>query len=230
MLTLFHHPMSSASRFIRLVLNEYGVATNLIEEHEWARRREFLSLNPAGSLPVLLAERETPLSGAIVICEYLDETRGNLRRDQQLFPENPLERAEVRRLNEWFLCKFESEVTRHIVRERIYKREMPLAMGGGSPDSQTLRNARANIRPHLQYLNWLTATRDWISTTHMTYADLAAAASLSVLDFMGEIDWTDSPAARDWYMRIKSRPSFRPLLNDRIRGLAPSAHYADLDF
>ncbi|EJF90376.1 glutathione S-transferase family protein [Bartonella tamiae] len=230
MLTLFHHPMSSASRFTRLVLHEYGIATNLIEEFEWARRREFLVLNPAGSLPVLLAESETPLCGAYVIYEYLDETRGSLKRDLKLFPENSLERAEVRRLTDWFLGKFESEVTRHIVRERIYKREMPLAMGGGAPDSQTLRNARANIRPHMQYLEWLSASRDWLAGTRISYADLAAAASLSVLDFMGEIDWTQTPASRDWYMRVKSRPAFRPLLNDRIRGLAPSAHYADLDF
>lgn len=230
MLTLFHHPMSSASRFTRLILNEFGIATNLIEEHEWARRREFLVLNPAGSIPVLLAEREVPLCGAFVIYEYLDETRGSLRRDQRFFPENPLDRAEVRRLTEWFLGKFESEATRHIVRERIYKREIPLAQGGGAPDSQTLRNARANIRPHMKYIEWLAASRDWLAGVSISYADLAAASSLSVLDFMGEIDWTPFPATRDWYMRIKSRPSFRPLLNDRIRGLAPSTHYADLDF
>lgn len=230
MLTLFHHPLSAASRFIRLILNEYGVSTNLIEEYEWARRREFLALNPAGSIPVLLAERELPISGALVICEYLDETRGAFKRDQRFFPESPLERAEVRRLLDWFLYKFESEVTRHIVRERIYKREMPLNMGGGAPDSATLRNARANLKPHMQYINWLVASRDWIAGGTISYSDLAAAASLSVLDYMGEVDWSSWPAAHEWYMRLKSRPSFRPLLSDRIRGLGPSLHYVDLDF
>ena len=47
---------------------------------------------------------------------------------------------------------------------------------------------------------------------------------------MRELEWHQLSDARDWYMRIKSRPAFRPLLKDRIRGLAPSAHYADLDF
>ncbi|KEG19317.1 glutathione S-transferase family protein [Bartonella bacilliformis] len=230
MLTLFHYPLSSASRFIRLVLGEYGIATHLIEEHEWARRPEFLALNPAGHLPVLLDEQETVLSGAIVIYEYLDETRGSLRKEKQFFPENPLNRAEVRRLNHWFLNKLENEATRHIVRERIYKSEMPIAIGGGAPNSQILRTARANIPPHINYLNWLCASRDWLAGSELSYADLAAAASISVLDFLGEIDWEQFPAAQEWYTRIKSRPSFRSLLTDRIRGITPSSHYTDLDF
>ncbi|WP_019222296.1 glutathione S-transferase family protein [Bartonella rattaustraliani] len=230
MLTLFHSPLSSASRFIRLILGEYGITTQLIEEHEWARRHEFLVLNPAGNIPVLLIENEIPLSGALVIYEYLDEAHGSLQQEKKFFPASPLGRAEVRRLNDWFLNKFETEATRHIVRERIYKREMPLAIGGGAPNSQILRNARANIPPHMNYLNWLCASRDWLVGAELSYADFAAAASVSVLDFLGEIDWEQSPAAREWYMRMKSRPSFRALLTDRVRGIVASPHYADLDF
>lgn len=222
--------MSTGSRMVRLILGEFNVETELIEEIEWARRREFLALNPAGSLPVLLAERDVPISGASVICEYLDETRGALNHNHPLFPDSPLERAEIRRLMDWYLVKFDSEVTRHLVRERIYKREMPLNLGGGAPDSKILRNARANVHPHLDYLNWLAATRDWIGGYNISYADFAAAAAISILDYMGEIDWSKTPAARDWYMRLKSRPTFRPLLADRIRGVIPAAHYADLDF
>jgi len=230
MLTLFHHPMSVSSRFVRLILNEYNVATHLIEEHEWARRREFRALNLAGTVPVLLAEGEVALCGASVICEYLDETRGALGRGQGLFPKNPLERAEVRRLNDWFLLKFDNEASRPLVKERVIKREMPEDHGGGAPDSTLMRLARSNIRPHMQYLNWLASSRDWLGGYSLSYADLAAAAAVSILDYMGEIDWTPYPHARDWYARLKSRPSFRPLLADRIRGLLPVAHYGDLDF
>jgi len=230
MLTLFHHPMSSPSRYVRLILNEYGVRTNLIEEHEWARRREFRALNLAGTVPVLLAEGEVAICGASVICEYLDETRGALNRHLTLFPQNPLERAEIRRLSDWFLEKFDSEAVRHIVRERVHKCEMPPELGGGAPDSSLLRVARANIRPHMQYLDWLAASRDWIGGYALSYGDLAAAAVVSILDYLGEIDWVHYPAARDWYARLKSRPSFRPLLGDRVFGLTPVAHYADLDF
>jgi glutathione S-transferase len=230
MLTLFHHPLFASCRFVRLAFGEFGEEIALIEEKPWTRRKEFLTLNPAGTLPVLLAEGDVPVVGAAVIAEYLDETRGALKRDRRLLAENPIDRAEIRRLAEWYLVKAEGEVTRHLVRERVLKPLMPSTQGGGSPDSAAIRAARANIRQHMKYTNWLAGTRNWLSGPRITYADLAAGATLSVLDYLGEIGWTEYPAAREWYTRVKSRPSFRPLLADRVRGLTPAAHYADLDF
>jgi glutathione S-transferase len=230
MLTLFHHPMFASCRFVRLAFGEYGEELALIEEKPWARRKEFLALNAAGTLPVLLAEGDVPIVGAAVIAEYLDETRGVLKRDRRLFAEDPMERAEIRRLIDWYLVKTESEVTRHLVRERVLKPHMTPEQGGGSPDSGAIRAARSNIRQHLKYTNWLAGTRHWLAGTRITYADLSAAAAISVLDYLGEIDWTDYGAAREWYVRVKSRPAFRPLLTDRVRGISPVSHYADLDF
>lgn len=228
-LTLLHHPLFSGCRFVRLAFGEYGEELILVDERPWARRKAFLALNPAATVPVLLAEGEQPIVGAHVIAEYLDETRGVLKRDRRLLAENPIDRAEIRRLVEWFLVKTEGEVTRHLVRERVLKSELP-GKEGGAPDAGAIRAARANIRQHMKYVNWLAGTRNWLAGTRLTYADLAAAAALSVLDYLGEVDWTEYPAARDWYAKIKSRPSFRPLLGDRVRGLTPVAHYADLDF
>ena len=230
MLTLFHHPMFASCRFVRLAFGEYGEELALIEEKPWTRRKELLALNPAATLPVLLAEGDVPIIGASVIAEYLDETRGVLKRERRLLAEDPIDRAEIRRLADWYLSKTESEVTRHLVRERVLKPVMPSAQGGGSPDSAAIRAARANIRQHMKYTNWLAGTRPWLAGPRITYADLAAAATLSVLDYLGEVDWRENHAARDWYTRVKSRPSFRPLLADRVRGLNPVSHYADLDF
>ncbi len=230
MLTLFHHPLFASCRFVRLAFGEYGEELALIEEKPWTRRKEFLTLNPAGTLPVLLAEGDVPVVGAAVIAEYLDETRGALKRDRRLLAENPIDRAEIRRLVEWYLVKAEGEVTRHLVRERALKPLMPSAQGGGSPDSAAIRAARANIRQHMKYTNWLAGTRNYLSGPRITYADLAAGATLSVLDYLGEVRWSEYPAAREWYARVKSRPSFRPLLADRVRGVSPAANYADLDF
>jgi glutathione S-transferase len=179
---------------------------------------------------VLLAEGDVPIVGATVIAEYLDETRGVLKRERRLFAEDPMERAEIRRLVDWYLQKTEGEVTRHLVRERVLKPLMPGTEGGGSPDAGAIRAARSNIKQHMKYTNWLSGTRNWLSGPRLSYADLAAAGTLSVLDYLGEIDWTDYPSAKDWYTRLKSRPSFRPLLGDRVRGLSPVSHYADLDF
>jgi len=227
MLTLFHHPLFAACRFVRLAFGEYGEELALIEEKPWQRRKEFLALNPAATLPVLLAEGDAPIVGATVIAEYVDETRGVLKRDRRLFVEDPLARAEIRRLVDWYLVKTEGDVSRHLVRERVLK---PLIGGDGAPDSGAIRAARANVRQHLKYTNWLAGTRNWLAGPRLTYADIAAAAALSVLDYLGEIDWSEHAAAKDWYTRMKSRPSFRPLLADRVRGLSPASHYADLDF
>lgn len=227
---LYHHTVSAPSRFVRLLLAEYGETPDLREEMPWARRPEFLQLNPAGAVPVLISEAETGIVGAFAISEYLDETRGPIMRDRRLMPGSPLERAEVRRLIDWFLVKAESDATRAIARERVYKLQMTAAEGGGAPDSAVLRAARGNIRQHMRYLSWLAQSRNWLAGDRLTLADLAAGAMVSVLDYLGEIDWASEPAARDWYQRLKSRPSFRSLLEDRVRRLPPAAHYADLDF
>lgn len=227
---LFHHPMSANARFVRLLLSEYGMEAELILENTWARRPEFLALNPAGTLPVLMAESGTAIVGTFAISEYIDETRGTMMRDRRLMPEYPLERAEVRRLIDWFSVRLDFDVTQVLVRERVFKLEMPQAMGGGAPDSAALRGARANIKQHMRYLNWLVGTRNWVAGGVISAADMSAAANLSVLDYLGEISWSDSPQAKDWYQRMKSRPSFRPLLADRAKGVTPVSHYADLDF
>jgi glutathione S-transferase len=228
--TLYHHPMSSASRFVRLILSEYGYQTDFVEEQTWEKRREFLALNPAGTLPVYVDDSLRALCGATIISEYLDETNGVLKRDRRLLAEDPFQRAEIRRLTEWFLQKFEADVTRSLVRELVFKLVMTPDQGGGAPDSKILRTSRANIRQHLKYLAWLAGSRPYLAGDRLSYADLSAAASISVLDYLGEIDWASAPQVKEWYQRIKSRPSFRPLLLERIRGVTPASHYADLDF
>ncbi|RFC63140.1 glutathione S-transferase family protein [Fulvimarina endophytica] len=230
MLKLYHHPMSAASRYVRLLTGEYGEKPELVEERTWERRREFLAMNPAATLPVLIEDDGAPIVGGIVAGEYLDETRGVFSRDKRLMPEKPVERAEVRRLTEWFMEKFDAEVTRYLVRERVFKLEMPKSEGGGSPDASAIRAARTNSKHHLRYIGWLAESRNWLAGPRLTQADLAAAAALSVLDYLGEIPWESEPAAKEWYSRIKSRPSFRPLLSERVRGVPAVQHYADLDF
>lgn len=230
MLTLFHHPFSTASRFARLVAAEYGLSLDLVVEKPWERRREFLMLNPAGTLPVLVENDGPPICGASVIMEYLDETRGYAMGERRLMPNHAEVRAEVRRLVDWFLGKFDAEVVGYLVHEKIFKLEIPRDKGGGEPDSAVLRAARANIRHHLKYIGWLTATRDWLAGSRLSFADLAAAAALSAIDYLGEVPWEADDTTKAWYGLIKSRPSFRPLLTERILAIPPAATYADLDF
>jgi glutathione S-transferase len=230
MLTLYHHPFCPHSRFARLALDELSVDCALVEERPWERRTEFLKLNPAGTTPVLLEEGMPPVPGASIIAEYLDETRGAKVPRQRLMPAEPGARVEVRRLMSWFNDKFFEEVSGPIVTERVYKRYIPLTQGGGSPATETLRAARSNIKYHLAYIGWLVRSRDWLAGPSLTYADLAAAAHLSAADYLGDVPWNEDATAKAWYARIKSRPSFRALLNDTLPGLAPSPSYGNLDF
>ncbi|MGA0532718.1 glutathione S-transferase family protein [Hansschlegelia sp. KR7-227] len=230
MAILYHHPLCPHSRFVRLVMSEYGLAADLVEERVWERREPFLSLNPAGTTPVLVEKSMPSVPGADIIAEYLDETRGLALGDRRLLPENPRERVETRRLTDWFNRKFFEEVSSHLVTEKIYKRFMPTNLGGGAPEMAAIRASRANIRYHLKYLGYLIRQRNWLAGDRLTYADLAAAAHLSVVDYLGDVPWDEDESAKGWYARVKSRPSFRPLLAETVRGAAPAPHYADLDF
>ncbi len=230
MAILYHYPFCPHSRFVRLVLAEMGMEPELREERPWERRREFLMLNPAGTTPVLVEKDGLAVPGVAAIAEYLDETRGLALGKRRLLPESPAERVEVRRLLDWFLGKFHEEVTSYLVLEKIAKRFMGSAGGGGPPDMNAIRAARTNVRYHLTYIGYLIATRKWLSGDDLTYADLAAAAHLSCADYLGDVPWDEDETARDWYARVKSRPAFRALLADRVPGMAPAAHYANLDF
>jgi glutathione S-transferase len=229
-LTLFHHPFCPHSRFIRLALGELGVSARLVEERVWDRRVEFLILNPAGVTPVLVEEGSPAIPGAAIIAEFLDETMGERAGERRLLPPERDARVEVRRLTSWFNDKFFEEVSGPLVMERIYKQFMPVARGGGSPDTVVIRAVGHNIRYHLNYIGWLMGRRAWLAGERLSYADLAAAAHLSAVDYLGQVPWNEDDAAKTWYARVKSRPSFRPLLTELMAGIPPSSTYADLDF
>jgi glutathione S-transferase len=230
MLTLFYHSFCPHSRYVRLALGEYGLTPQLVEEPTWERREDFLTLNPAGTTPVLVEEEIPPVPGAALIAEYLDETRGAERGEHRLLPADIGARIEVRRLAGWFNEKFFREVSGPLVMERFYKRRMPTNKGGGPPDTDVIRAVRINIRHHLAYIGWLVRTRNWLAGDRLTYADLAAAGHLSAVDYLGDVPWNEDEAAKAWYARVKSRPSFRPLLNEWLAGIPASKTYADLDF
>jgi glutathione S-transferase len=230
MLTLFQHPLCPSSRYIRLIFGEYGIETRLLEERFWERREEFLLLSPAGEIPLLVDEGQPPIPSAGIIAEYIEETRAPANAENRLLPAEAGRRVEVRRLANWFNDKFHREVSGPLVTERVFKRYMTREQGGGPPDTDILRAARQNIRYHLEYIGWLVRTRDWLSGERMSLADLAAAAHLSSCDYLGEVPWNADEMAKSWYARVKSRPSFRPILADALAGIPASATYANLDF
>lgn len=219
---LHHHPVCPYSRKIRLLLAEKRLGFELRLEKPWERREEYLALNPAGTVPTLVEDNGLVIPDSAVIAEYLDEAYP----DTSLMGRTLAERVEVRRLVAWFDGRFAQDVTRNLLEEKLLKR----LAGRGHPDSALLRIGYTGLREHLRYLGWLAETRKFLAGNVISLADFAAAAHFSALDFAGEVDWSLSAPARDWYARIKSRPSFRALLADRIPGVVPPTHYADLDF
>lgn len=218
---LYHTPLSPFCRKVRLTLGEKKLEVELVEERYWEPSAEFLRRNPAGKVPVLKMDARM-MSESQAICEYLDEAYPAV----PLMPRDPEARYEVRRLCAWFDDKFQAEVTSKLLYERINKK----LTGQGYPDSRNVKSGAGRIKFHLDYMAWLLDQRRWLAGDVMTLADLAAAAHLSCLDYISDVDWNRSATVKDWYAKIKSRPAFRTLLVDQVSGFPPPAHYADLDF
>jgi glutathione S-transferase len=225
--TLLHFSLDPFSRRVRLAMAEYGMLFELTEERPWTPSERLFNLNPAGIVPVLVEEGGAPVSGIEAITEYLEETRGNT---VNLIPGSASAKAEVRRLAGWFDTKFYAEVSEPIITEKIIRRFMTRETGGGAPDMARVRYGLSRLRDHLDYIGTLADHRSWLAGEALSIADFAAAAHLSVIDYLGDVPWSDFPVAKGWYQRIKSRPSFRPLLSDTLRGMPPQSDYANLDF
>ncbi|NHN88619.1 FtsZ-binding protein FzlA [Acetobacter conturbans] len=219
---LHHFPLSPYCRKVRLTLGEKRLPFEPLTERVWEHRPEFARLNPAQEVPVLVEDNGLVVPDSSVICEYLEEAYP----DPCLLGRTLAERVEVRRLVAWFDNVFARDVTRKLLGEKVFKR----MSGRGNPDGTALREGYANIRPHLDYIGQLAEARMWLAGGTLSLADFAAASHVSCLDFIGDIDWSKQAAAREWYARVKSRPCFRPLLNDRVPGLTPPDYYANLDF
>ncbi len=223
-------PLSPSCRSARVSLAEKRLEFTLVPERGWDLPDTFFDLNPAGTLPVLVEDDGLTIAGALVIGEYLEDayrpTNGSETGTPTLLPGSPADRVEIRRLAHWFENKFATEVSDLLVYEKIDTR----FMGAGPPEMDVVRQALQALRPHLVYLNFLVNERRWLAGDTFSFADITAAAHLSALDYMGDVPWHDYEAAKLWYARVKSRPSFRPLLGDHIAGMPPPRHYADLDF
>ncbi len=222
MRTLYHLWLSPYCRKVCIALGEKGLECELRVEKVWQRRGDFLAINPAGTVPVLVEPDGVVLAESTPISEYLDE----VYPEPPLLGADPAGRAEARRLVNWFDLKFGPEVTHNLVNEKLMKRFMAM----GEPDSSAIRAGMHNIHYHLDYIAYLAERRNWLSGAEFGLADIAAGAHISAVDYLGDVPWDDYAGAKDWYARVKSRPSFRPVLADHIPGIPPPKQYANLDF
>jgi glutathione S-transferase len=205
------------------MLFEKGIPYGLIHEVPWQPRAGLMKLNPIGDLPVLVEPEGDVILQHNAICEYINE----LIPSVSLMGETMKGRAEIRRITGWIDTSFYADVIKPLTGERVYK---AMKSGGVPPNSLMIRVARDNMKSYFKYIDWLTARRNYLGGRSLSMADLAVAAHLSVLDYLGEISWDNFPEMKTWYSKIKSRPSFKTLLSDKIVGIIPSENYANLDF
>lgn len=220
---LYQFPLCPFSRKVRLLLGEKGVGYEPVRKSPWERRDEFLDLNPTGQTPVMVGgdRRGVTLINSTVICEFFEETVTKA----PMLNGTATDRAEIRRLVIWFDEHFYREITAPLLHERMLKR----IVYKQSPDGTALRTAMKAAVQHLDYIDYLLDHRTWLAGSTMSLADLAAAAQISIADYLGGIDWKSHEQAKRWYVGMKSRPSFRMLLTERMEGIAPPADYEKLD-
>ncbi len=226
MRTLIHQAFDPFGRQIRLMLWEKNLHFKEQVSHPCDNQEDLLVINPAGTLPVLIDE--PPTGGEIAVCpssaiiEYLEEAYPI----PALMPSTSAGRAETRRLLSWFNIKFDVEVSKLLTFQSIEKR----LRRQGQPDPEILRLGRTALEWHMDYINYLCENRNWLAGDRMSVVDFSCAAHLSCLEYCDHIQWREYDFAKEWYVRIKSRPSFQSLLKERVPGLPAARHYSDLDY
>jgi glutathione S-transferase len=220
---LYQFPICPFSRKVRLLLGEKGIEHALVRESPWLKRDEFIDMNPAGQTPVLVEDSKgIVLVDSNVICEYFEET---VERSPMI-QGTALNRAEIRRLVAWFDDRLFGDVVEPLMNERMRKR----LVNRDPPDTRILRDAMKVGNSHLDYIDYLLDHRRWLGGPVLSLADLTAAAHLSVADYLGGLDWRGHKQTMDWYAVMKSRPSFRSFLGERMEVIAPPPHYDKVDF
>ena len=217
---LYYFKLCPFSRKVRLALSEKGVGFELRQETPWDASDEFYRYNPAGRTPVLrLDEKNLTLIDSQAICEYFEETVDK----SPLILGTAIGRAEIRRLTALFDESFFADVTHPLLHEKMKKRTVLRQ----PPDSTALRKAMRMAHEHLEYVDWLIGNNRWLAGAQLSLADFAAAAQISVADYLGGIDWAGHEEAHGWYRVMKSRPSFRPLLTEKMEGIPVPTGYSD---
>ncbi len=219
---LYHYPLDAFGRIARIYLHEKKLEYQGVEEYPWNRKKLFSENHVFSDLPTLVEKDGTVLEGCYSIVEYVEQTY----QSGSLLGNSLKEKAEVRRVSELFNVRFFADITNNIIFEKVIKKYVSKS----SPDSASIRKGNSNIKKYFDYISWLTNRRNWLAGEEFSLADISAAAHISCLDYVASIEWESYPEVKDWYVRIKSRPSFRNILKDRITNVVPPAFYSELDF
>ena len=211
---LIHLTLSPSCRLARLMVGEKRIACDPVIAEDFKN-----------AMPIFVDMDGTQAEGVWAILDHLEQHYP----DYPLAPADDVARRQCLRWVDWAMGPFHERVTQRIV----YEKAAPKYTGAGfsrAPDMNVIRAGREELKLALAAIGKAAETNGNLACRETTLGDLAVAAHLSTLDYFGEVLWNDFPTANEWYVRMKSRPSFRSILADRVPGQPPVMHYAELDF
>jgi glutathione S-transferase len=230
MMILHHGWRSSASRRVRLCLEEKGVTyeSHVVDmanqEHHSA---EYLKINPLGVIPTLIHDGR-PLHESGTICEYLDESFP----DPPLRPVTPYERGQMRNwirhidglignliVFNWahHLAKVAQKWTDAELAEKMKsipskERQEAWLRAARKPYTEEEREAaRAKLVQLLGKMEEALAPSGWLVGKAYSIADIAAVPFVKRIDeeiAPDQVSEKHHPRVAEWWAKIQARPAY----------------------
>jgi glutathione S-transferase len=198
---LYHYPMSTNSRRVRMAAIQLGVNLELVQvdlAKGEQKAPEFLRMNPNGRVPVL-EDGALVLSESHAIIAYLAEgTPG-----QKLYPSALQPRADVNRWLFWSAQHLQPAVS--VLRWENFIKPF---LGQGPSDPREIERGEQLVRSCAQVLDAHLATREWVAQAQLTLADFALAASL-VLPELARLPIGSFAHLQAWFARVQQLDAWK---------------------
>lgn len=236
---LFHGWLSSASRRVRLFLEEKGLPYESVaidmgkqEQHSAA----YLAMNPNGVVPALLIEPGKSLYESSTICEYLEE----ICPEPPLLPADPYDRAMMRNFVRWTdekclpnllilnwsiaLQPGASQWTDAQLKEKLERIPTPERREAWTriarqPYTEAEKGAALQkLLVLVDRMEEMLSASPWLIGARYSLADIAAVPFIARLDEIepASLGAEGHPHVNDWWVRVRQRPAFKKARFDRF--------------
>jgi glutathione S-transferase len=194
MLTIYHHPLSTYSRRVRIALIEKALTARMIEVDMAARAHrapEYLKINPYGRVPTLV-EDDFVLYESTAILEYLENTH----QEKPLIP--PDARGCALIAMHMKLCDI--QLARQTGTIIFPKRFLPKDKW----DEKAMAQAKSEIEKHLAILETQLAGKEWMVGDRYSLVEVCYTP---FVEFLGLMEVKPPPGVAAWVGRMLERPS-----------------------
>ena len=198
---LYSSPFSSNARKVRLAAALLDIPLELIEVNlgQGAQRKpEFLALNPMGRVPLLDDDGFVLAESAAIMAYLADQKPGNT-----LYPADPKQRADVNRWLFWGANHW-APAFAALAFENWLKALLKL----GAPDPAQVKRQEDSLRSLATVLDAHLGSREWVSGSSITIADLAIATSLGNAD-RAKFPVRSFPAVQRWFERVQALEAWK---------------------